>query len=868
MQIREIIQNDNRAMEFDTNAGKICVSKERDLYNSIKKKYTKVAESVTEIFAEKYASYRNANDILMMSLDDFLSSVEVAILELKKDLISMDRYDLDDRTILEYIEEHQYFAPFYLESDAINEKILAIGQDLEANKAYRQARKDSRSRWVGGTIGGDVFADYNHQLKMGMRNAAEGAAHSLFNAVGNKFDKMLANSELKSIFKDKANKEKMLSGVYTSVFNLHMALVDLLKDYTDIDINDFPSDKDCDTAQRLLNNIESNVVPQEKVNELYLQILHLNPYNLDVYVSMMKRFGDSENQMGTIAKYFGVGLDAVKDNIAYEFVKVNQGETEDDAIVAKEKLVAFCNDISLEVSVELKCMQYINQRLEEFDLAYRTVDGIACSSREGADFAREELPKIQDFMKQISEPTQDALLDYEENLLIKKEEFSQIFTSELKEKYLGILEKYLKDFDTKFCSMGLFKSGTRKEAGVFKANKFVKGLKIASESDYEQAYEQMQSLLPKWGITEDDAVESFMLLKKKADSLNKKKNARNVSTASDVNTASDASAVSDVSTASDVNTVSNANTASNDTVDAGKSTKSKGIVLGLIGVLIIVIVLAVVLLGKGEGERIDNLPEATSEQNVKESSVESNNALDENDSAILNLASKEVMEEETVLEEMPVEQKPEIEDVQDNLGVNATNGGEGYASVQSEEEQTYMVEHIVIPAYEQYVSENFPNMYFEPYSFIYLNDDSIPELVVKGDCEATGYLICTYINDSVVGVNTSRWNFSFIERQNLLCNSDGNMGYFYDVVCSIQDGAFVSVAEGWSEPVLDGEGYYLYDASDNLLSKYYWNGQEVLKEDYDKNLMQVFSNENAISSYDLYYYFTIQDAYEKICKPY
>ena len=138
------------------------------------------------------------------------------------------------------------------------------------------------------------------------------------------------------------------------------------------------------------------------------------------------------------------------------------------------------------------------------------------------DAAKEELPKIQEFMQQISAPTFDSLLDYEKDLLEKKEKFTELFVSELKDKYLAVFDKYLKDFEAEFCSMGIFKSGTRKEAGQFKAAKYAKGLKISSESEYHDAYEQFINLLPNWGITEEEAQEGLSILNRKKENIGKK----------------------------------------------------------------------------------------------------------------------------------------------------------------------------------------------------------------------------------------------------------------------------------------------------------------------------------------------------------
>jgi len=65
-------------------------------------------------------------------------------------------------------------------------------------------------------------------------------------------------------------------------------------------------------------------------------------------------------------------------------------------------------------------------------------------------------------------------------------------------------------------------------------------------------------------------------------------------------------------------------------------------------------------------------------------------------------------------------------------------------------------EKVILPAYEKYVRENFSKAvaHDSPYSFIYLNNDNIPELVVEGGFSAAGCLVCTY-NKGVVALISS-----------------------------------------------------------------------------------------------------------------
>lgn len=171
------------------------------------------------------------------------------------------------------------------------------------------------------------------------------------------------------------------------------------------------------------------------------------------------------------------------------------------------------------------------------------------------------------------------------------------------------------------------------------------------------------------------------------------------------------------------------------------------------------------------------------------------------------------------------------------------------------EEVKHMVENEVIPAYEAYVKQITMNPSQQPYSFIYINDDAIPELVIQGDCEASGNIICTFINNEVVDFQTTRLHFSFLPKQNLLNNSGGNTGVYYDRIYSILDKDFVLVNDGeWNEVSDNG----------NVSYKYSWNGQEVSSDEYDHCLTQVYDNEKAIDSYEMTYYSSIQEAYENM----
>ena len=217
---------------------------------------------------------------------------------------------------------------------------------MEAQKQYRQERKDNRARWEGGSYGGTVIDNYAHQASLGMRNVAEGMGHSFVNAIGNSFSKMAANSELKQIFSNPETRSAIQEGVFASAFALHHVLIHLISETKEDVIWGVPSENDMETAQRLLNNLKSGAVPKEKTDQIYQEILALYPYSLDLFETMLASFGDEKGALGELADYYGVDLQSSKDNQALQYVKDIQGETEEDSVKAKEKLMEYCTGLS------------------------------------------------------------------------------------------------------------------------------------------------------------------------------------------------------------------------------------------------------------------------------------------------------------------------------------------------------------------------------------------------------------------------------------------------------------------------------------------------------------------------------------------
>ena len=126
------------------------------------------------------------------------------------------------------------------------------------------------------------------------------------------------------------------------------------------------------------------------------------------------------------------------------------------------------------------------------------------------------------------------------------------------------------------------------------------------------------------------------------------------------------------------------------------------------------------------------------------------------------------------------------------------------------------------------------------FGFIYLNDDDIPELVVSSGYEAAGNIILTIINGEVKYMNTARLAFYYEEKGNLLVNSEGHMGYYYDYVYSISDTGFKLECEGEYEDEYGPDG-------PTGVTKYSIDQEEVNKSEYYSKIDSYIPGEKRIS---------------------
>lgn len=104
-------------------------------------------------------------------------------------------------------------------------------------------------------------------------------------------------------------------------------------------------------------------------------------------------------------------------------------------------------------------------------------------------------------------------------------------------------------------------------------------------------------------------------------------------------------------------------------------------------------------------------------------------------------------------------------------------------------------------------------------------------------------MLLTWHTNRLDVLQTSRLYFNYIEKGSLLCNQEGNMGYYYDDVYTIKDGKWNYLCGGTYQDSKDGAAL---DEEGNFIYVYAWNGETVNEAEYKEKLNAAYPLDQAV----------------------
>lgn len=184
---------------------------------------------------------------------------------------------------------------FHLASDDLSVTIKSVGLTIQAN----QRSVSNAMSFVPNLIGGGF----------GIKGAAKGiATATAFNVARDSTEAALVKSaaninQAQQIeLYNRVNHDILFQHVFLDYWRVFLTLVAVLrKNGKDIW---WPSNESTQQAQNIFQNLSSPAFPQDKLLEVFLNILKTNPYNAAYHKFLLSRFGKTEEAIA-IKNYYG-----------------------------------------------------------------------------------------------------------------------------------------------------------------------------------------------------------------------------------------------------------------------------------------------------------------------------------------------------------------------------------------------------------------------------------------------------------------------------------------------------------------------------------------------------------------------------------
>ncbi len=570
MNYKEFLKNEYVESSFDSPIGELHFSKERNLYSALQKRFRVLSKESQQTFSQYCENYKDWKEAYDNILIDARKSVENSINDVKAYCISQGMFDINGDKIYELAVKNKQFDYFEEQYNTFKNEADSTMQALQQKSQANSYQIENRDKWTG--------TDTKSSLQAGALNLAEGAALNILSAWSESNEEKAADKELNRKFR--ASISELSRGILFASYRFVFIVINEINnnENDDIDLtNVIPTDEEKEKVSNILENLKSGFIGDEQIPEICRNLFDTNPYDSNLYEFLADKYGDDGN-LTALAEFFDVSgytnyklqkaisyviektktlpeggdftdeeiiefrgelekycesiflakedakwafdlvdnwvIDHAKDYIAKN---VQDNSDEEEVKQVRAYLVSYFEKMSVDNKYSAELINNLDDKLQKIDEELRTVDGFLCTTREKAQEAKAELPKIQEFMQSISQPDLSSTLLYEKELLEKKELFENTFSSELKVKYLETIDGYHKEFERKFCSTKLFKSAKdRTQAAQERALQFCKDRLITNMEQYEKCVSDLKEYIePNLGITFEEATEAQEYLEKK-----------------------------------------------------------------------------------------------------------------------------------------------------------------------------------------------------------------------------------------------------------------------------------------------------------------------------------------------------------------
>lgn len=322
-----------------------------ELYIALRKEFTELGDDLSKEFLNSFHSqYSNMDTFVNNFPQDFSSIFKEAIDILNELLSEFQIFGITQDELEPYLDK--YCCHTVLELQEIEEQYEKIIGQQDGMREYRQMRKDSRSRLIGGGFG--LTGAAKGIAKAGAVNMATGALHSVGNAIGNMGSAISASNAKSRLFSSGIDGYLTLA-IKKDISNMHLVAVDIISARTGQNLCKFTVEEE-QQANKILEDLERGVISNSNKRAAVIRMLTLFPFQANYYRTAVKLFPGEIEAMREFSSFFEYNIDAFystmieQANPAVEILLECQEEMEeilfDDLDFSEEDIEPLTSDLT------------------------------------------------------------------------------------------------------------------------------------------------------------------------------------------------------------------------------------------------------------------------------------------------------------------------------------------------------------------------------------------------------------------------------------------------------------------------------------------------------------------------------------------
>lgn len=397
----ELPSDDKTFIIFDKT---INISPERQLYNHIRGEFYLKSKQIYDKACTSYdiEFLEDGGDLDYLCKEGYAWGLNFILQIINFSVNELRNQGIFDMTTELFIEK------YYSEVDAwyigfmnIYDQYMNIILEAEQLEEYRSRRKNNRGRFIGGGFG--VSGAISGAAQAGALNIATGILHSGFNLVGKAFTAMHNNREKQKIFNNPNTKKNLLSALHKSIFDTRIAFMKASVDYDKYDTQDYLSGSlqpdDEKKSIRLLSNLHSKNIPENEIKNVCVDLVNLNPFNIEIYYYIVEKFGDNLKETESIANYFYIDLKEYKNSLALKKYSNLGFKSEQKLLNNIQELKKYCEHIGLS---EIKEVTELEKAYDIFINQPFIIDGYKYSDENSKEQALKDINSIRNYLTPLN----------------------------------------------------------------------------------------------------------------------------------------------------------------------------------------------------------------------------------------------------------------------------------------------------------------------------------------------------------------------------------------------------------------------------------------------------------------------------------